>query len=985
MKKSIKLLPKWHPLPLKLVGTLFLITIFSSVFGQINDPPGFSTEKTRQEALRNGMHDDEINTYIDAKRNNYYFEKRLKESGEARKNLATPLGFTRKSGSPACEGTFESGNVSPWTCWTGINDSGLYYYYFDSVYFVPGLVPNQHTIMAAGNYDSVVNTIPVVRSGGGNYSIKLGNKQIGMGTEAISKTVVVSGSCISFWYALIFQNYHPSLPNDQPFFMFRVRDKNGNIIHTYDKVASNDTSFFDLYPGNVVYRDWTKYTYELGCEYDGDTVTLEFITADCRQSGHYGYAYIDDICFEDCKTCCENCNNLLNFPGMMSNYPVITKSHSTDSTCCFKFNYIFDPDIFACDPYGVKVYKDGDTTAVYSSYSNDSGLVYEKPLNNPSVLDFCLNKSSFTSTTTVRVAFYDKNGNKICDTIKQVLKPCCEDCEDLINLPELYTTYPIIQFRGSTDSSCCYKFSLPIFVAQVFKCSPYGVKIFETANPSIVYSSYQGVALDKGGFNLSLMDFCVARSGFTSPKTLTIAFYDSLGNLICDSITRVIEPCHSTSSGCNCNSLFENSNFANASIVKKDTAASDEYNCCFTLEPFRDSTIIKCPYYGIRVYKDSAANSNWDTYADTVSSTPMGGPGANMGDTGKIRFCMGAYQFASGPKTFRIEYLDSAGKAICSKTETVNCEQSCCENVNVFVRKDTTETDPFKCCYRIEVWAFACNKTYTAELMRETDSGWVNAGNDTFSITRPIFFDVCANNSDTVRYMVFIKDSSGKVLCNKEVIQTCPNCCDIVAYTATYVPQPPHSVIDRCCWDINVYPAASEDCNVGYWGVYDSLHKVPSSYSPIFSPPSTIYQGRHCTPIIQAPNPAPGTSITIKYCIKRYLAVYDVTGKLLCIKPFELCCYRTYTNYNGNPQGPMSIGVVPNPFNEAFTMSMDLPQPMPVAVNVINSSGTIVFEHNYGQQPAGEFTTEINLAGLPPGNYTLSVNNGQATAQIVKQ
>lgn len=982
MKKTIYQFANWHFMPLKLVGTLLLITIFSSVFGQVNDPPGFSTEKTRQEALKRGMHSDEVSTYIEAKRNSYYFEKRLRESGEARKNLATPLGFTRKSGNPACEGTFENGTVSPWHCWTGINDSGLYYYYFDSVYFVPGQVYNQHTIMTSGAYDSVVNTIPVVRPGGGSHSIKLGNKQAGMGTEAISKTVVVSGSCISFWYALIFQNEHPNEPNAQPFFMFRVRDKNGNIIHTYEKIASYDTSFFDLYPNNVIYRDWTKYTYELGCEYEGDTVTLEFITADCRWAGHFGYAYIDDICFEDCTSCCSNCSDLLRYPSYMSSYPVITKSHSTDSTCCFKFNFIFDPDIFGCDPYGVKVYKDGDTTAVYSSYSNDSGLVYEKPLYNTSVLDFCLNKSSFTSTTTVRVAFYDKNGNKICDTIKQVLKPCCDNCEDLINLPDLYTTYPIIQFRSSTDSSCCYKFSLPIFVAQVFKCSPYGVKVYETANPSVVYSSYQGYALDKGGFNPSSMDFCVGRSGFTSPKTLTIAFYDSLGNLICDSITRVIEPCHSTSSGCNCDNLFENSNFANTSIVKKDTAASDEYNCCFTLEPFRDSTIIKCPYYGIRVYKDSAANSVWDTYADTVSNKPMGGKGAKMSDTGKIRFCIGAYQFASGPKTFRIEYLDSSGKAICSKTETVNCEESCCENVTINVIKDTTETDPHSCCITIMGHLGNCFTSTSIELTEYTDSGWVTVS------TRPaspsgmfVFANLCRPADDTTRYMIFIKDSTGKILCHKEVIQICGSCCDLVSYSATYVAPSPH--LDRCCWDINVYPMATQECNIWNWAVYDSLHKVPSSYPP-FMPPSGIYQGRHCTPIIHAPNPAPGTSVTIKYCIKRYLAVYDNNGNLLCIKPIELCCTRTYSNPH-NPNGPLNIDIIPNPFNDVFTMSMDLPQAMPVAVNVVNSSGSTVFSNNYGPQPAGIFSTQINLAGLPAGTYTLSVNNGQATAQIVKQ
>lgn len=861
MKKTIKLSLKWHFVPLKLVGTLLLITIFSSVFGQINDPPGFDATKERQEGLRNGVHQEEIESYVEKMRRYYQHQEDIRKFGGTTQTTPTRT-FERKSGGIDCFGDFENGTVPSWTGYTASN-TGLNNFINNTVTFTTGVVSGRHTIMTTGN-DPVVNAVNKVHLG--NYSLRLGNNSSNAEAERVAKTITVTGTCLSFWYALIFEDpSHPS--GQQPFFMFRILDNNGNVIHSYIREASTDPFFTALGGGStVVYRDWTKYEVNLGCQYIGKDITIEFTNADCYQGAHYGYTYIDDVCMENC---CNSCEKLFNNVGVMLNYNVISYKGSTDSSCCYKFNWIFDPDIFKCSPFGVRIYNDSNPSEVYTDYLDTLGLVWS--------------------------------------------------C------------------RGSV-------------------------------------------------FDASVLDFCVNRSNFTKSKKLRIEFLDHNGDVICDTLTKIIEPCHSSSSGCNCNSLFDNQNFANTSIIKKDTAASDEYDCCFTIEPFRDSSIIKCPYYGMRVYKDTVGGIG-HAYLDSFKTgTPIGGPGADMGDTNKMKFCIGAYVFSNnGPQKLRIEYLDSTGKVICSKTETVNCEQSCCENVNVFVRKDTTETDPFKCCYRIEVWAFACNKTFTAELMRETDSGWVNAGNDTFSISRPIFFDVCADNSDTARYMVFIKDSSGKVLCNKEVIQTCPNCCDIVAYTATYVPPPPHSVIDRCCWDINVYPAASEDCNVGYWGVYDSLHKVPSSYSPIFSPPSTIYQGRHCTPIIQAPNPAPGTSITIKYCIKRYLAVYDVTGKLLCIKPFELCCYRTYTNYNGNPQGPMSIGVVPNPFNEAFTMSMDLPQPMPVAVNVVNSSGTVVFERNYGQQPAGEFTTEINLAGLPPGNYTLSVNNGQATAQIVKQ
>ena len=859
MKKTYYQLLHLMKVCLKSIITIILLSVFTASFGQITDPPSFDIEKERQEALKQGVHGEEIDAYVEAERENYYFTKRLEQNGGGARLTIPPLSLLRKSTIISCPGNFENGTVPPWTGFTAMNTAGIGSFTSNAVFFATGVAANRHTIMSAANYDSVVNTLPVVRFGGGSYSLKLGNKQNGKGAERVVQTVTVTGSCLSFWYALVFENPNHNY-NDQPFFMFRLFDSSHNLIDSFVREASN-SSFFSQHTGGVVYRDWTKYTVDLGCEYEGKTVTIEFTTADCRLGGHFGYAYIDDVCFGNC---------------------------------------------------------------------------------------------------------------------------CCKTCEDLINLTDLYTQYDIIQYKGSTDSSCCYRFSLPLMVAQVFKCSPFGIKIYEESNPSIIYSSYQGTEPIDDGFvtDLNKLDFCINRSSFTTSKTLVVAFYDSKGNLICDSIKRTIEPCYS-SSGCNCDNLFSNPSFAQVSTIKKDTSKHYSGVCCFTFNPFKDSSIIKCPYYGLRIYKDSLAWSPSYTYLDTINpTTPLGGVGAGT-STDTFKFCLNSYLFDNGPISLRIEYLDSTGKVICSKVEKVSCEPSCCEDIAYYIRKDTTETDPFKCCYRIEVWAFACNKTYTAELMRETDSGWVNVGNDTFSITRPIFFDVCANNSDTARYMVFIKDSSGKILCNKEVIQTCPNCCDLVSYTATYVP-PSSPYLDRCCWDINVYPAASMECNVWNWGVYDSLHNVPPFYPP-FMPPSSTYQGRHCTPYIFAPNPAPGTSITIKYCITRYLAVYDNTGELLCIKPFELCCYRTYTNNEGNPQGPMGIEIAPNPFDETFTLSMDVPQEMPVAINVVNSIGSVVFTKDYGIQPQGMFTKEINLAGQPAGIYTLSINNGLATVQIVKQ
>jgi len=43
---------------------------------------------------------------------------------------------------------------------------------------------------------------------------------------------------------------------------------------------------------NVWYKDWTPISVNLS-DYAGQTVTIEFITSDCTQGGHFGYAYFD--------------------------------------------------------------------------------------------------------------------------------------------------------------------------------------------------------------------------------------------------------------------------------------------------------------------------------------------------------------------------------------------------------------------------------------------------------------------------------------------------------------------------------------------------------------------------------------------------------------------------------------------------------------------------------------------------------------------
>jgi hypothetical protein len=307
------------------------------------------------------------------------------------------------------------------------------------------------------------------------------------------------------------------------------------------------------------------------------------------------------------------------------------------------------------------------------------------------------------------------------------------------------------------------------------------------------------------------------------------------------------------------------------------------------------------------------------------------------------------------------------------------------------MRKKEPQTENGKCCYRIEIGAWLCNKAYTAELLEQTGNGWTVAGRDTLNITRPLFFDICRNNGDTTRFMVFIKDSTGKALCAKEIKYSCTNCCDLVGYNAVSVSSP---TANRCCWDIHLFPTASPVCNVWNWGVYNTREDVPQSLPP-FTPPGSPYVFTACTDVIVPPVVPPGQFLTVNYNVTRYLAVYDNNGELLCIKTIVLTCSRIYAGPGGPTGGgggdETCCGEVhglvanPNPFDNTFTMQAELTRAMAVDAKVINSLGQVVWEQNYGQQPAGIFRREINIAGQSSGLYILSINNGAASIQVVKQ
>ncbi len=218
--------------------------------------------------------------------------------------------LTSTLNTPCGNGDFESGLDS--TEWSGAGGSGINNNgYIDYSAMVTGLVGGN--ILLDGSHQTLVSAgldpnvgISTVAPGGSTNAVRIGNSYVSGGAELLSKTFIVSASnsIISFWYAVVLENAG-HIPNQQPSFRVRILNSNTgleipNLVNLgggADSIYADPNSPFQLKtPDNrVQYKDWECAQINLS-GYVGTTVTIQFVTKDCSQGGHFGYAYIDNFC-----------------------------------------------------------------------------------------------------------------------------------------------------------------------------------------------------------------------------------------------------------------------------------------------------------------------------------------------------------------------------------------------------------------------------------------------------------------------------------------------------------------------------------------------------------------------------------------------------------------------------------------------------------------------------------------------------------------
>lgn len=147
--------------------------------------------------------------------------------------------------------------------------------------------------------------IPFIAPFGGNASVRLGNSNNGSQKERLRYIVNVTPNNKAFYYqfAVVFENPSGHPANVQPYFKVRFMDSVGNIVggacgqyEILSSQAPNDPTY--TASGSIYYRKWERINVDL-TPYIGQNITVEFESADCDYSGHFGYAYVDAGCLDN--------------------------------------------------------------------------------------------------------------------------------------------------------------------------------------------------------------------------------------------------------------------------------------------------------------------------------------------------------------------------------------------------------------------------------------------------------------------------------------------------------------------------------------------------------------------------------------------------------------------------------------------------------------------------------------------------------------
>jgi gliding motility-associated-like protein len=192
----------------------------------------------------------------------------------------------------------ELGNLTSWNFFIGTN-AGT-----GSLGTMTATAPlsGRHSLTSGGGTD-LYGHFPIVAPGGGNYSLKIGNRSTGADIDQARYVLTVptgiNNYSLIYRYAVVFEDPQHTTAQ-QPFFQVRVYNQaTGAVINcgSFTYVAQSGIPGFLSTAANasLYYKPWSTASLNLSGQ-AGNTVVIEFTASDCAQGAHFGYGYVDMSC-----------------------------------------------------------------------------------------------------------------------------------------------------------------------------------------------------------------------------------------------------------------------------------------------------------------------------------------------------------------------------------------------------------------------------------------------------------------------------------------------------------------------------------------------------------------------------------------------------------------------------------------------------------------------------------------------------------------
>ena len=193
-----------------------------------------------------------------------------------------------QNGCPNADFSFQD-----FTNWQGFTGT------YDSCCYTPGIVPGRHTIMNVPGTDHNTDNMLSILPPGLSVGARLGNQSVGAEAERLvySFTIDSSNAIFYYWYAVVLEDpSHSQL--EQPKFNIELQTSGSSVglCGSYYIVSGGSIPGFQSF-GSIRWKDWALVGIDLS-PFIGQSISFEFTTYDCAQSGHFGYAYLSCGCME---------------------------------------------------------------------------------------------------------------------------------------------------------------------------------------------------------------------------------------------------------------------------------------------------------------------------------------------------------------------------------------------------------------------------------------------------------------------------------------------------------------------------------------------------------------------------------------------------------------------------------------------------------------------------------------------------------------